>query len=588
MRNAVILLITLLFWVSCKNEQTGVSGIPFKATDTSEWRIMGTDGRLLTAYTFSRQPSPVVNGRFSLPDHKGYRQLYEASEIPVPVSSKSFTQIGHFMEEVTIAQETSGGPLLLINKAAETVATLANYQGYTLLMAHNFSEGLALVYTAAQKYGYINTQGEMVIKPFYDCAYDFSDGLAIVGSADEQGRMAYQAIGPQGEVAFHIMVQNSRINGEFSCGRLLCKDLKQNYCSYLDKSGKTILYLPDKILDATGFIYDAAIFLSSNGIGLLHKSGKILIPANYEDGRIVGPQRVALKSRNKWALFDFEGKPLSGFVYDEIHDFYPGDNALACQDSLYMLINGKGQPINDKRYAQVTWDETAMHLRPQVFTRDAPVEEDFGPIELKEDNESPHSFQPRPEDKRERGKNNPFYQEARKVLSGQLPETDAHNRQVILDYMEYFRNSYFTRDIDFLEQLFSEDALIIVGKVVKKASQQGHRYLSSEQVVYNLKSKREYLNRLKAVFKANKKIQVDFKEFQIKRHPTQRGIYGVTVRQHYSSDLYSDEGYLFLLWDFRDEAAPQIHVRTWQPRMLDKETPLPEHQIFSIRNFNLE
>ena len=72
------------------------------------------------------------------------------------------------------------------------------------------------------------------------------------------------------------------------------------------------------------------------------------------------------------------------------------------------------------------------------------------------------------------------------------------------------------------------------------------------------------------------------------RHPTQEGLYGVTLRQKYSSDLYSDDGYLFLLWDFRDEATPLIHVRTWQPRMLDDRTPLPEDEIFNIRNFNLQ
>lgn len=585
MRNTVILLLTLLQLVSCKNEQAGVSGIPFKTTDSSDWGIMGTDGRLLTANTFSRQPSVVINSRFTLPDDKGNRQLYEASATPQPVSPKHFTQIGHFFEEVTIAQKETDSPLLLINKKGETVAKLANYQGYTLLMAHNFSEGRALVYTAAQKYGYIDTRGKMVIKPSYDCAYDFSDGLAIVGLADEQGRMAYQAINPQGEVVFHISLQNNRINGEFSEERLLCKDLNQNYCSYLDKSGKTVLYLPDNILESTNFTHEAAIILSAGGIGVINKSGKILIPANYENGRVVAPGRIALKSRNKWALFDFEGKPLSEFIYDRIYDFYPGGNTVIYMDSLYLLINDKGQAVNDKKYAQVGIDETAARKIPQVFTRHAPVMEDTIPAAAPDESLWQTS---KPIENSDRGRNNPFYREAQKVISGQLPEEDAHNRRIILDYMEHFRQSYATRDIDFLEQLFSEDALIIVGKVVKKAPRQGPRYLSSEQVVYNLKSKREYLNRLRAVFKANKQIEVDFKEFNIKKHPTQKGIYGVTVKQHYASDLYSDEGYLFLLWDFRDKTAPQIHVRTWQPGMLDNNTPLPEQEIFSIRNFNLE
>lgn len=185
-------------------------------------------------------------------------------------------------------------------------------------------------------------------------------------------------------------------------------------------------------------------------------------------------------------------------------------------------------------------------------------------------------------------KNNPFYREAKQVLDGGLQEEDVSNRQVILNYMEHFRMAYPTKDIDFLEQLFSEEALIVVGAVIRKAPSNERLYLSSEQVRYSVKSKREYLNHLKTIFRRNQRIDVEFNDFTIKRHPTKKGIYGVSVKQSYKSDTYSDEGYLFLLWDFRDQTAPRIHVRTWQPRMVDEHTPLPEQEIFNIGSFNLE
>ena len=127
-----------------------------------------------------------------------------------------------------------------------------------------------------------------------------------------------------------------------------------------------------------------------------------------------------------------------------------------------------------------------------------------------------------------------------------------------------------------------------MGTVIRKAPSNERLYLSSEQVRYSVKSKREYLNHLKTIFKRNQRIDVEFNDFTIKRHPTKKGIYGVSVKQSYKSDTYSDEGYLFLLWDFRDQTAPRIHVRTWQPRMVDEHTPLPEQEIFNIGSFNLE
>jgi hypothetical protein len=62
------------------------------------------------------------------------------------------------------------------------------------------------------------------------------------------------------------------------------------------------------------------------------------------------------------------------------------------------------------------------------------------------------------------------------------------------------------------------------------------------------------------------------------------GIYGVTLRQQYKSDRYYDDGYLFLLWDFRNKSMPLIHVRTWQPA----STVGGSGDIINIQDFNLQ
>ena len=68
------------------------------------------------------------------------------------------------------------------------------------------------------------------------------------------------------------------------------------------------------------------------------------------------------------------------------------------------------------------------------------------------------------------------------------------------------------------------------------------------------------------------------------RHPTKDGIYGVTLRQGYKSDSYADDGWLFLLWDFRDKSMPRIHVRTWQPA----KSISSDDDVIDIGYFNLE
>lgn len=179
--------------------------------------------------------------------------------------------------------------------------------------------------------------------------------------------------------------------------------------------------------------------------------------------------------------------------------------------------------------------------------------------------------------------NSPFYAEASKIISGKLEETDATRRRQILNYCEHLRTAYTTKDIDFLRQVFSDDALIIVGNVVRQSKDEA-KVGADSRVSYALHSKADYLSRLSKVFGMNKKVDVRFSDFRIMRHPTKDGIYGVSLRQRYKSDRYADDGWLFLLWDFHNASMPLIHVRTWQP----SATVSGSDGVIEISDFNLE
>jgi len=50
-------------------------------------------------------------------------------------------------------------------------------------------------------------------------------------------------------------------------------------------------------------------------------------------------------------------------------------------------------------------------------------------------------------------------------------QKDLFNRQIILDLMETFRTAHNRKDIDYLEKIYSDDALIIVGQVLQKKAE---------------------------------------------------------------------------------------------------------------------
>ena len=174
-----------------------------------------------------------------------------------------------------------------------------------------------------------------------------------------------------------------------------------------------------------------------------------------------------------------------------------------------------------------------------------------------------------------------------KVMSSATAVEDFVRRQLILEYVERFRNAYCLKDLNFLEQIFSDDALIITGKVIKQVKSDINRNsLNNEKIVYSKQNKKQYLTNLARVFRNNKRINVLFDDIKVVKHPAKADFYGVTLKQGWSSDGYSDIGYVFLLWDFSNEDAPQIHVRTWQPDQFNN-APLPEEEIFSIDDFDI-
>ena len=169
------------------------------------------------------------------------------------------------------------------------------------------------------------------------------------------------------------------------------------------------------------------------------------------------------------------------------------------------------------------------------------------------------------------------------VIKSNLELTDLRRRQLILDYVEQFRTAYNQKDIKFLNQVFSDDALIITGTVIQQKHSEG---FSTPKIKYNKQTKDQYIKNLRGVFARNSYIKVTFDEIEVMRHPVNPNFYGVTLLQGWTSGKYHDDGYLFLLWDFTNENAPQIHVRTWQPDKIGGK-PLPKDEVFSLSDFDI-
>lgn len=163
--------------------------------------------------------------------------------------------------------------------------------------------------------------------------------------------------------------------------------------------------------------------------------------------------------------------------------------------------------------------------------------------------------------------------------------TEFRRRQIILDFVENFRTAYNRKDINFLESIFSENALIIVGRVIEKQPLYKDAIridLGNKGVEYIQLNKSQYIKNLKERFKENKFINVGFDSIEIKKSAQKDFFYGVALKQKWRSSRYGDDGYVFLLISFKDENKPLIYVRTWEYAKL-----INRKQAISLNDFNI-
>lgn len=178
-------------------------------------------------------------------------------------------------------------------------------------------------------------------------------------------------------------------------------------------------------------------------------------------------------------------------------------------------------------------------------------------------------------------------QDYRSIMETGKVVTDERQRREILKFVEDFRCYYNEKDISSLRKVFTNDAIIITGSVIT-TKVGGDVNAVTNKIIYKQSTKEEYLNRLQGIFNNNKFVDVGFDEISVKRNGAtgKEMFYGVTLKQKWHTDRYSDEGYLFLLWEFKDNGEPPvIHVRAWQPDKYPDGNPMKQDDILDMNDF---
>jgi hypothetical protein len=163
-------------------------------------------------------------------------------------------------------------------------------------------------------------------------------------------------------------------------------------------------------------------------------------------------------------------------------------------------------------------------------------------------------------------------------------------RKLLVAFLENYQTAFALSRWDYLEKIFDDDAIIIVGNIVKQASSkmsgENYYFRSNPIIQYNRYSKQDYLDRLKTSMHSKEFINLRFNNTQVKKAASGGEIYGIQLEQDYYSSNYSDHGYLFLELNLNDMQNPLIMIRTWQP-LPDKDFGIYDIDNFPIQRFDL-
>lgn len=140
-------------------------------------------------------------------------------------------------------------------------------------------------------------------------------------------------------------------------------------------------------------------------------------------------------------------------------------------------------------------------------------------------------------------------------------------RKVLMAFLENYKTAYALKRQDYIETIFDDDAVIIVGHVAQrqKRAGDGQQYLNDKIVKLNRYSKDQYLKHLANCFRSNEFINIRFANNDVVKLGKGGESYGIQIAQDYYSSSYGDKGYLYLEVDVNNPKQPVIKVRTWQP-----------------------
>lgn len=362
-RNARILtsvLVSVLMFCSCdtKKSENDFDYLAVQMSRGDSWSIIDKDGKVIVKeeYPADSKVSLIYHDVFWVKGDGKY-QLFNINDPKKPVMDEEFTNVTLFRSGVA-AVSNPNQQIRIIDTEGKTVATL----GKDVKICSSISdEGYATFSNYDNKWGVLDSRGNVVIKPEYASIISISDRVAL--AQKDNSDKTYLILNMKGEKQGEINIEKyDLMNSGFHEWKIVVKNAGDDDSPYiiLDKTGKKIFDIKKSKAKSWADVYDGKYIVFLNGdykAGVADDKGEVLIRPKYEQIFNRGDGLFYAKKGEKWGVIDDEDNTVIDFDYDDLSPRMKlGENFLMLDGNTFSLINKEGKEIAS--FDSYGWDES--------------------------------------------------------------------------------------------------------------------------------------------------------------------------------------------------------------------------------------
>ena len=330
--------------------------IPVKTSD-SKYGFMNKNGEIVMSDEFKHKPSAPVNGVFSVSNDDGEYTIYK-------LNGDKYDEFGSYgkvkgvgvLDEGLLVVAPKDKPMAVLDKNGDEKFIVEISGEEVLATGNRFSDGMLAVQQQTDGlWGYIDKNGEVIIKPAYDSAEPFLKGKALVSKNEKDGneyKTVYTVIDKKGEPVLKVKDKYSNVYTSPVYDGLIVSSVDGDNTTWylIDFKGEEKVKFPEKVQAIQDFDGKNIIYVNDGLYGAMNLKGEDVVKPKYEELAFDGSNFLAGKGEKgevkSYVILKSNGEETDK-TFDTSHMEKVGKHGYFMKDgNTYIFVGDDGKEKN--------------------------------------------------------------------------------------------------------------------------------------------------------------------------------------------------------------------------------------------------